>query len=128
MTRKREGFTLIELLAVMAVIGILIGIILGISGYATYKSDEAKANADIENIKQLLDKYRADKGVYPSGNFKNTIKDLDKTFFQETDGLRDPWGQEYQYQRPKKYVAYVWSKGPDDESETKDDIGEFPPD
>jgi len=132
--KSRCGFTLVELLAVMAVIGILIALVLGISGYASFKADEAKAKADIEHIKQLLQQYRADSGVQPKNyNWEDEIEKLDKTFYIETDELKDPWGNKYQYERESKYVAYVWSMGPDGQhsktggEENKDNIGEYPP-
>lgn len=127
MTNKKyqHGFTLVEVLAVMAIIAVLAGMILGISGYATAKSDESKAIADIEYIKQLLADHRTDHGYYPKSSsknsiFTNTIANLDNTFYVNTSALRDPWEARYCYWRDdvspgngNKFIVYVWSRGPD---------------
>lgn len=127
--RKLAGFTLIEMLAVMAIIGILAAMVLGISGWATRKADESKAEADIETIKNLLEEYRAGNGVYPEEeDWEDVIEKVDETFYIETNELKDPWGGMYEYEKPSKYVVSVFSKGPDGKSgndeDDKDNIGQ----
>jgi prepilin-type N-terminal cleavage/methylation domain-containing protein len=65
--KKSQGFTLIELLTVMAVIAILAGLILSISGYAQKKAASSKAENQIAAISSALENYKADNGIYPSG-------------------------------------------------------------
>jgi general secretion pathway protein G len=122
---RRNGFTLVELMAVMAVIAVLAAMVLGISGYASRKSDESKALADIETIKNLLEEYRVEKGVYPEeGNFKSVMKAADETFFYETDELKDPWGRDYVYDKHSKFLISVYSRGPDGADGSADDVGQ----
>jgi prepilin-type N-terminal cleavage/methylation domain-containing protein len=63
--KKYQGFTLIELLTVMAVIAILAGLILSISGYAQKKAATSKAETEIQGLSTALESYKADNGIYP---------------------------------------------------------------
>lgn len=62
----KKGFTLIELLVVIAIVGVLIAI--GTSSYltATKQSRDTKRKTDLEQIRQALETYRAESGVYPA--------------------------------------------------------------
>lgn len=62
---RRSSFTLIELLTVMAVIAILAGLILSVSGYATKHGALARASAEIQAISSACESYKADNGTYP---------------------------------------------------------------
>lgn len=62
---KIQGFTLVELLATIAIMGILIGVIIGTMGFATRKSDLSKARSQIARIQFGLEKYKAQWGMYP---------------------------------------------------------------
>jgi len=59
------GFTLVELLTVMAVIAILAGLILSISGFAQKKGALARAQAEIQALSSACESYKADNGTYP---------------------------------------------------------------
>lgn len=126
---RRSGFTLVELLAVTAIIAIVAGIVLGISGYASKKSDRAKALSDLEKLKMAMEEYRMVKGRYfnASGDV-TTITDGGQAFSnvlsQYATGLRmtDPWGRPYRYANSTPYVYRMWSKGPQDDPVSSDDI------
>ncbi len=62
---NKKGFTLIELMIVIAIIGILAAI--AIPQFAAYrtKSYNAAGQADIRNIKTVLEAYYADVQTYP---------------------------------------------------------------
>jgi prepilin-type N-terminal cleavage/methylation domain-containing protein len=62
---RNGGFTLIELLTVMAVIAVLAGLILSVSGYATKKSAMARADAEVKALSLACESYKADNGGYP---------------------------------------------------------------
>ena len=123
---RKTGFTLVEILVVVAIIGILAGIVLKISGYAAGKSDRAKALSDLERIKTALEEYRINKGQYwGDAATTNLTADFSKDVaaYVNTNGLRtvDPWGRNYKYQRISALDFKLWSGGPNDKV-TEDDV------
>lgn len=91
---RTTGFTLIEMLAVMAIIGILAGLILGVSSYASRKASESKAIAEMEKIKNGYEYYKIDFGVYPDYMVKISKYVSDLTY--TNNGALDPWGNPYE--------------------------------
>jgi|GEM_PF-622798 len=67
-----KGFTLIELLAVIAIIGLLAGLVVGLSGLAVTKQREARMRAEHARLVTGIEAYKADLGFYPSEN-TNTV-------------------------------------------------------
>jgi prepilin-type N-terminal cleavage/methylation domain-containing protein len=63
--RRLGAFTLIELLTVMAVIAVLAGLILSISGYVTHKAATARAQSEISALSLACENYKSDNGAYP---------------------------------------------------------------
>ena len=64
--RSRPAFTLIELMAVLAVIAILAGIVIGGVQVAQTKATRNRALADLERLATAIENYRGAKGFYPS--------------------------------------------------------------
>lgn len=116
--RSRIAFTLIELLVVVTIIGVLAGLVLGVSKYATTKGDRARAVADLERIKAALEEHRAVYGTYPvcvtPSNSTSWLQQLwDKPIADGhgpfikmksvsaatigTNRMIDPWGNDYRY-------------------------------
>jgi len=62
----RGGFTLIELLAVIAIIGILVGVVIGVGGNVRQKAAKSRAKAEIAAIELALERYKIDNGDYPN--------------------------------------------------------------
>jgi prepilin-type N-terminal cleavage/methylation domain-containing protein len=62
---RRGAFTLIELLTVMAVIAILAGLVISISGYATKQGALARAAAEIAAVSTAIGRFHNDNGIYP---------------------------------------------------------------
>jgi prepilin-type N-terminal cleavage/methylation domain-containing protein len=60
------AFTLIELMVVIAVILILAGLVLSISGYAMDKGKRSRAETEIAAMSAAMESYKADNGIYPS--------------------------------------------------------------
>ena len=66
MFNSKKGFTLIELLIVIAIIGILAGIIIASLNVARTKSRDARRKTDINAIKTALDLYFDANESYPT--------------------------------------------------------------
>ena len=62
---KRRAFTLIELLIVMAVIAVILGLILGTSGYVRNRAARDRAQVEIAALEAALERFKADNGIYP---------------------------------------------------------------
>ena len=92
---------MIELLVVVAIIAILVGIVIGVAGYASKKSSMASALTDLERIKSALEEYRIERGTYyPNfsgainvGSFSNDVGRYLNGGFKVVDA----WGNGYMY-------------------------------
>ncbi|MCX6952876.1 MAG: type II secretion system major pseudopilin GspG [Verrucomicrobia bacterium] len=133
-----RGFTMMELLVVLAILGLLAG--LAISNVGNIFGDAQGAAAKLfvkESMKTSLFSYRMSMGDYPS-----TADGLQALVTAPgnkgaswrgpyIDGGKvplDPWNEPYQYAYPgsKNKSGYdLWSKGPDKQSGTADDIGNW---
>src|SRR6478672_2994940 len=61
----RPAFTLIELMAVITIIVILAGLVIGGLGYVTERQARAKAQVQIQLLSKALEEYKLDMGTYP---------------------------------------------------------------
>ncbi len=62
----KNGFTLIELLVVMSIVALLLSIVVPRYFHSVSKAEEAVLKEDLHLMRDALDKYHADTGVYPS--------------------------------------------------------------
>lgn len=60
-----QGFTLVEMITVVAVIVILAGLVISVSGLVMQKANRSRADGEIQVIKNHLDAYKRDNGTYP---------------------------------------------------------------
>ena len=83
---KHHGFTIIELMIAVAIAGVIM--MVAVPAYQDYgKRVEAdQAVKDLTIIQLQLDDYLLTNGVLPA-----SLADID------LDGMRDPWGNAYQY-------------------------------
>jgi len=65
---KRKGFTLIELLVVISIISLLSSVVLAALTEARSRARDARALSEINEIRNALELYRVDKGLYPHYN------------------------------------------------------------
>jgi len=136
----RRGFTLLEILVVIAIIGLLAGITIANVGGLFGSSQTSIAKIFVtQSIKTSLLSYRLQMGDYPS-----TEEGLQALFTAPpgkadrwhgpyvAEGTKypilDPWTEPYQYRYPgvhNKGGYDIWSKGPDKQDGTDDDIGNW---
>jgi len=64
--RRRSGFTLIELLAVITIIVILAGIVIGGMKFVQDKQARDKAKLQVNLMGKALEEYKLDNGSYPA--------------------------------------------------------------
>jgi|SRR5208282_2566623 len=120
--RSQDGFTLIEIMVVIMIIGLLaLMVVPRLRGVAD-RAKRTKAQADIAELKQALDRYYLDNGSYPT-----TDQGLQALVTPPTGGRvptnyeeggyieklpNDPWGNAYFYQSDGSSYA-LKSFGPD---------------
>jgi general secretion pathway protein G len=108
-TSRAAGFTLLELLVVVAIIGLLVGIVAPRLFGQVGKSEVTVAKAQIDALGKALDQYRLDTGHYPSTDLG--LKALVESTPNEPkwagpylrkDVPLDPWGHPYVYASPSE--------------------------
>jgi general secretion pathway protein G len=137
--RRRRGFTLLEVMIVVAILVMLAAFavpnLLGMQDKA--KIDAAKVQ--VKNFEGTVKNYKAQVGDFPSGGEGlNALvagpagaQDWKPMMSNEDVNTLDPWGNRYQYQYPGSRNPFgasfpdIWSNGPDKQSGTADDIGNW---
>ena len=93
--RDRAGFTLIELMAVITIIIILAGLVVGGMGFVTERQAKEKAKVQIALLTKAIEEYKLDMGVYP-GTAENTAaagtvsKELYQALFKDGYDYTNP--------------------------------------
>lgn len=132
--RQPRGFTLMEVLLVLAILGVIIGLVL--PNFINTQRDAMKkaAKVQIQGIESACDIYAVDHG----GQYPTSIEVLvtnpggDENwkgpYFKNATGIpADPWGQQVQYVYPGQQHGGadrpdISSSGPDKQHNTQDDI------
>lgn len=131
-----RAFTLIEILVVVAIIGLLAGLLLSRAGGALDGAQIKVAHSMVnDTYRTSLVRYKIDLGDYPStADGMNALLTSPANAGDRWRGpyadkiAADPWGEPYQYRYPgthNKGSFDLYSKGPDKTEGTADDIGNW---
>jgi len=118
----RAGFTLVEMLVVLAILGLVVGLV-G-PRVLSYLSDSKVKTAQIqmENLASALDLYYLDSGRYPTTEEGLTAlvrrpanaSPWNGPYLKTSSVPKDPWGHDYLYRAPGQNAPYdVGSLGPE---------------
>ncbi len=135
-----RAFTVIEILVVVAIIGLLAGLLITNTDKIFGQGQEVVARTFVrDTLKLALTRYSMDVGGFPSTAEGLVVLTTAPT--QRTENWRgpyidapgnkvpaDPWGEAYQYRFPgthNKGGYDLYSKGPDRTDGTDDDIGNW---
>ena len=127
----RRGFTFLEIMFVVVIIGILLALVGPRLVGRTQKARESTTRAQIKNLETSIKNFEMDTGRFPK-----TLTDLiepSSEFEKSWEGPyvdadvvpKDAWGEDFEYKQPgenNKRGFDLWSKGPDTQSGTDDDI------
>ena len=134
--KKNKGFTLLEVMIVLAILGMIIGMV---SSNLLGSSDSAKVQStaiEIRNLESVLDMYKLKTGNYPTTEqglealvSSPEIEPIPRNYPEEgfLDRLpEDKWGNPYILVSPGETGKYdLYSMGPDGQEGTEDDIGNW---
>ena len=137
--RDSRGFTLLEILLAVAILGMLVGLaITNVGGIFSSNQEKIAQIFVTQSLEAPLQSYRMTMGNYPStadGLQALITPPADKAdrwrgpYIKDDSALLlDPWKNPYQYRFPgvRNRTGYdVWSKGPDGQDGTTDDIGNW---
>ncbi|MEZ5303784.1 MAG: type II secretion system major pseudopilin GspG [Verrucomicrobiales bacterium] len=134
--RAAAGFTLIEMVLVLGIIALLAGAGIYMLTGVLDVGKERRVDADLKTLAVALQSYETSNGFMPSEAqglaalterpTTTPVPQRWRQFLEEE--LKDPWAQPYEYRYPAKKSKKpydLFSKGPDMQEGTADDIGNW---
>ncbi|MDR2031595.1 MAG: type II secretion system major pseudopilin GspG [Azoarcus sp.] len=109
--RRRAGFTLIEILVVLAIIGLIAGLVGPRVMNALSGARTDSAELQIKNIEAAADMFKIDTGRYPNAaeglnalvTRPSGLAGWNGPYLKETTVPKDPWGNDYIYEIPSRH-------------------------
>lgn len=135
-SKRRSGFTLLEILIVVGIIALLAAFVVPSFIKTQEGAQKSLVKSAIDSngpIATALKTFNLHMGFYPK-----ELKELSERpdndeqkkwagpYIEDPTKLKDPWGEDYQYRFPSTVQGEgkydLWSKGPDKQDGTEDDI------
>ena len=114
--RGADGFTLLELLVVLAILGLLIGLVAPAALRQLESSKEKIAHQSIERIAGVLDMYKLDVGTYPTTDQgllalitrPTGVTRWNGPYLKGASVPEDPWGRPFIYHNPSQRAGHEY--------------------
>jgi general secretion pathway protein G len=119
---SRHGFTLVELLLVVAILGVLAGVVAVKFGGQGESARINATRASISAIKTAVEAYEIRMGRYPESIDDLTVGTDSLPPLLEKNRITDAWGNPFDFKKTGKYEFQIRSAGPDGQMGTGDDI------
>jgi len=129
---RKKGFTFLEIMFVVVIIGILVGIAVPSLTGKSRKARIMATRANMKSIETALQQFEMNVGSFPTTEqgLEALVKcpsDLDEEMWDSPylkAVPKDAWKGEFIYKFPGEHNADfdLYSKGPDKQEETEDDI------
>src|SRR5205085_3770125 len=121
--RDQRGFTLLELLVVLAILGLLIGLVAPAALRQLGSAKEKIAHQSIERLASVLDMYKLDVGSYPTTDQglqalispPPGVSRWSGPYVKGDKVPEDPWGRPFLYRSPSQRPGHefdLYSLGP----------------
>lgn len=121
--RNQRGFTLLELLVVLAILGLLIGLVAPAALRQLGSAKEKIAHQSIERLASVLDIYKLDVGTYPTTEQglqallvrPEGVENWSGPYLKGETIPQDPWGHPFLYRMPSERQGHdydLYSLGP----------------
>jgi general secretion pathway protein G len=118
-----RGFTLLELLVVLAIIGLLVGLVAPAALRQLGSAKEKIAHQSIERLVSIMDMYKLDVGNYPTSEQglqalvarPQGVTRWSGPYMKGSKLPEDPWGHPFQYRNPSQRPDHdfdLYSLGP----------------
>jgi general secretion pathway protein G len=114
--RRQRGFTLLELLVVLAILGLLIGLVAPAALRQLGSAKEKIAHQTIERLGGILDIYKLDIGAYPTSDQglqalitrPSGVARWNGPYLKGEKVPEDPWGHAFIYRSPSQRPGHEY--------------------